>query len=335
MKALALFSGGLDSLLAIKLIQEAGVEVEAIHFLLPFIDEDAEKAIRHELSSLAGQLGVDVLYERVGEDYMDILEKPKYGFGKAHNPCLDCHIYFLNRAKALMKERGASFIVTGEVVGQRPKSQNAGAFPKIDEDTGLTGLIVRPLSVKVLPQTIPEEKGWVNLDHCPNIEGRQRTVQMELAKKHQLRFHPPGGGCQLTYKEFGQKVADLLKYHKNPYHAMRLLTVGRHFRGPEGFKFIIGRDEKENVKLMRYFLRRRKKETLLLFKAGRVPGPICLGLGVPSSSDQRLAATIAARYADGVPGTKITVRFVDNLAAKTLEDVIVNKEETYKAYRIG
>lgn len=335
MKALALFSGGLDSLLAIKLIQEAGIDVEAVHFLLPFIDDDAETAIRQELSSLAAQLGVDVYFERVNEEYLNLLRKPKYGFGKAHNPCLDCHIFFLNRAKELMKERGASFLVTGEVVGQRPKSQNTGAFPKIDEDTGLAGLIVRPLSVKALPQTIPEAEGWISLDHCPTIEGRQRTIQMDLAKKYNLRFHPPGGGCQLTYKEFGHKVNDLIKNHSKPYYSMRLLTVGRHFRGPEGFKFIIGRDEKENIKLIRYFLRRRKHESLIIFKAGRVPGPVCLGLEQPSPADQKLAASIAARYADAAAGTEIAVRFIDSNATKSDVDVVVDKKADYNVYRVG
>lgn len=204
-----------------------------------------------------------------------MLEKPKYGYGKGMNPCLDCHIFFLNKAKELLATLGASFLVTGEVVGQRPKSQHAGAFPKIDEDTGLAGWIVRPLSAGLLPKTIPEEKGWISLDHCPTIQGRQRHVQMELAHRYGLHFQPPAGGCQLTNKEFGRKVADLLQNEGKLQTApMTLLSIGRHFRLPGGLKLVVGRDAKENWKLTRYFLRHRKDQNLLLIKVGRIRGQL-------------------------------------------------------------
>lgn len=309
LKALALFSGGLDSLLAIKLIQEAGVEVQPIHFIMPFIDEEGEAATREKLQDLADQLGVKVIFERLGEDYLRILEKPKYGYGKAMNPCLDCHIFFLNRAKTMMGEYGASFLITGEVVGQRPKSQNEGAFPKIDQDTGLAGLIVRPLSVGHLPRTIPEEQGWVDLSHCPSIIGRQRIVQMDLAKKYGLRFQPPGGGCQLTYKEFGRKVMDLLRHEKRiPLAPLVLLNSGRHFRSPNGWKLIVGRNETENRKLMRYFYRQRHIEALTLSKVEIIPGPLALGFGKPEESDSQWMGSIVARYCDLPHGSDAVIR---------------------------
>lgn len=309
MKALALFSGGLDSLLAIKLIQEAGVEVQPIHFIMPFMDEEADAAERKKLQDFADQLGVRVIFERLGEDYLCMLEKPKYGYGKAMNPCLDCHIFFLNRAKTMMAEHGASFLITGEVVGQRPKSQNEGAFPKIDLDTGLAGLIVRPLSIGQLPPTIPETEGWVDLSHCPSIIGRQRIVQMALAKKYNLRFQPPGGGCQLTYKEFGRKVSDLLKHEKRiPLDPLVLLNSGRHFRSPDGWKFIVGRNETENRKLMRYFYRHRRNETLTLCKAEIIPGPLTLGFGEPTEADLQWGADLVARYCDLAQGEEAMVQ---------------------------
>lgn len=340
MKALALFSGGLDSLLAIKLVQEAGVEVIPIHFILPFLDSEAEAKLRHNLQDLAGQLGVRVRFERLGEDYLRMLENPKYGYGKAMNPCLDCHIFFLNRAKALMGELGASFLVTGEVVGQRPKSQHAGAFPKIDEDTGLAGLIVRPLSIGHLPRTIPEEMGWVNLDHCPSIQGRQRKVQMALAKKYNLRFQPPGGGCQLTYKEFGYKVADMLRHdrHLTP-RPMTMLMTGRHFRSPNGWKLIIGRDERENQKIFNYFLENRRRDRLVLGKAVSITGPLVIGLGAPCEDDLTWAAKLVARYCDLPQDSKANIDFLlvvpgQNHQRRRL-NVLVDKSADLSPYRIG
>jgi tRNA U34 2-thiouridine synthase MnmA/TrmU len=311
MKALALFSGGLDSLLAIKLIQEAGIEVEPIHFILPFFDWEAEAALRSNLQDLADQLGARVRFERLGEDYLRMLENPKYGYGKAMNPCLDCHIFFLNRAKEMMQELGASFLVTGEVVGQRPKSQNEGAFPKIDQETGFTGLIVRPLSIGLLPRTIPEEKGWVNLDHCPSIQGRQRKVQIDLAKKYGLRYQAPGGGCLFTNKEFGQKVADVIHHdHHLSLESMVLLNTGRHFRSPSGWKLIIGRDERDNRKIIHYFFSHRHGEPLTLSHADIVTGPLAIGLGTPNDEDLEWAARLIARYSDLTQGSVGNIDFL-------------------------
>ena len=337
LKALALFSGGLDSLLAIKLIQETGVDVEAVHFLLPFLDEEAEQKVRAKLTDLAGQLNVPVHFVRLGEDYLRMLEKPKYGYGKGMNPCLDCHIFFLNKAKELLATLGASFLVTGEVVGQRPKSQHAGAFPKIDEDTGLAGWIVRPLSAGLLPKTIPEEKGWISLDHCPTIQGRQRHVQMELAHRYGLHFQPPAGGCQLTNKEFGRKVADLLQNEGKLQTApMTLLSIGRHFRLPGGLKLVVGRDAKENWKLTRYFLRHRKDQNLLLIKVGRIPGPVALGLGASDDNDAILAARITARYCDLSSGAKVSARVLSSAECDLTPPILVDKHSGFEqSYRVG
>jgi tRNA-specific 2-thiouridylase len=337
LKALSLFSGGLDSLLAIKLVQEAGIEVEAVHFILPIVDEDAEIKVRHEMQDLADQLGVKVHFIRLSEDYLRILENPKYGYGKGMNPCLDCHIFFITRAKELMNELNADFLVTGEVVGQRPKSQHLGAFPKIDRDTGMEGLIVRPLSARVLPKTIPEEKAWISLDHCPSIQGRQRIVQMDLARRYGLRFQPPGGGCPLTYKEFGNKVADMLQYNKPlPLYPMRLLGMGRHFRLPDGGKIILGRNQEENLKILHYFLRHRRKDHLAIFKDTQAPGPIGLGLNLANQKDLEVAARICTRYCDLPDQTETKVRFlfspsdIVSVKIKATVDKSSGFEESYR-----
>lgn len=312
MKALILFSGGLDSLLAVKLIQEAGVEVEAVHFLQPFLPpEAAEKQIKR-LQRLIAQTGAPLRIIRLGEDYLRILESPKHGYGRAFNPCLDCHIYFLRRAGEMLASTGASFVVTGEVVGQRPKSQYQGAFPLIDREAGLEGLVVRPLSAGLLPPTIPEEKGWISLDHCPSIRGRQRKIQIELAEKFGLyEYESPAGGCLLTNKEYGRKAEDLLRHNgRLDLDAMILLSVGRHFRLSPDFKTVIGRNQKENRRLFFHFFRRRRNPQLLLLKIKDIPGPLALGAGRPSAADLENLAKLTARYSDLSSGKKAAARIL-------------------------
>ncbi|HEY8392452.1 MAG TPA: hypothetical protein VIL83_06980 [Capillibacterium sp.] len=311
MKALALFSGGLDSLLAIKLIQEAGIEVEAVHFIQPFLAPEDEERLTAELQKLIAQLNVKLHLVRLGEDYLRMLENPKHGYGKAANPCLDCHIFFLRKAGELMNELGASFLVTGEVVGQRPKSQYRGAFPIIDKETGLAGLIVRPLSAGLLPPTIPEEKGWISLRHCPSIQGRQRKIQMELAKKYGLTYQPPAGGCLLTNVEYGRKVHDLLKADgRLTIDHLRLLRIGRHFRLSPQFKGITGRNRQENQVLFAHFLKHRREEGLYLMKALGVPGPLTVGFGQPAAEDLEILARLTLRYSDHAPESAATVKIL-------------------------
>ncbi|NLW55859.1 MAG: hypothetical protein GX050_04450 [Firmicutes bacterium] len=311
MKALALFSGGLDSLLAIKLIQETGVEVEAVYFLQPFLPPDREKKVIAHLQDLIAQLNVKLHIVRLGDDYLRMLENPAHGYGKAFNPCLDCHIFFLRKAGALMKEIGASFLVTGEVVGQRPKSQYRGAFPIIDDESGLAGLIVRPLSAGLLPPTIPEEKGWISLAHCPSIQGRQRKTQLALAQKYNLRYETPAGGCQLTNVEYGKKVRDLLKADGAlTIDSLRLLSIGRHFRISPDYKGIIGRNHQENRELYRYFYQHRWEPNLYLLKGCGAPGPLALGIGRPSTEAQRNLAHLTAHYGDHPKLVNVTVKIL-------------------------
>lgn len=346
LKALALFSGGLDSLLAIKLIQETGVEVETVHFLQPFLEKDQEEKLVNQLKKLIDQLQAKLHIIRLDQRYLRILETPKHGYGKAANPCLDCHIFFLQEAADLMKKIGASFLVTGEVVGQRPKSQHQGAFPIIDQETGLAGLIVRPLSAGLLPATIPEEKGWISLEHCPSIQGRQRKVQLELAKKYGLTYQAPAGGCLLTNVEYGRKVFDLLRHEgKLDSDSLRLLAVGRHFRLSPEFKIIIGRDQKENSKILRYFYKNRRDERFFLLKvdeargprAYRVPGPLAMGIGAPSPAELTLFSLLSTRYSDLAAGKEAVVRILQGGAKHYLrkERVTATKDPSLpQKYRI-
>jgi len=319
LKALALFSGGLDSLLAIKLIQEAGVEVEGVNFLQPFLGPEEEKRVVNHLQNLISQLGVELHIVRLGDDYLRMLENPKHGYGKAANPCLDCHIFFLHKAGELMQELGAAFLVTGEVVGQRPKSQYRGAFPKIDAESGLAGLIVRPLSAGLLPPTIPEQKDWISLDHCPSIQGRQRKTQLELAQKYGLEYEAPAGGCLLTNVEYGRKVKDLIKADGQlTIDSLRLLRIGRHFRLSASYKGIVGRNHRENQVLFRYFYQHRRAEGFYLFSALGAPGPLALGLGNPAADDLEKLARLTIRYGDHAPETVVTVKFLTSGSAHRL-----------------
>jgi len=329
LKALALFSGGLDSLLAIKLIQETGIEVEAVNFLQPFLPLEEEKRIITHLQKLASQLGVKLHIVQLGEDYLRMLEDPKHGYGKAANPCLDCHIFFLRKAGEMMKELGAAFLVTGEVVGQRPKSQYRGAFPKIDQETGLAGLIVRPLSAGLLPPTIPEEKGWISLRHCPSIQGRQRKIQLELAKKYGLEYEAPAGGCLLTNVEYGRKVKDLLKAEgRLTVQHLRLLRIGRHFRLSPQFKGIVGRNHRENRALFGYFCQHRWEEGLYLLKALGAPGPITVGFGHPAAGDINTLAGLTLRYSDHAPDRSVTVKIFAGGKEHQLRELSIVKGQT-------
>lgn len=309
MKALALFSGGLDSLLAIKLIQETGVKVEAVYFLQPFLSPEQEKKVLAHLQNLIAQLNVKLHIVRLGDAYLRMLEDPAHGYGKAFNPCLDCHIFFLRKAGALMKELDASFLVTGEVVGQRPKSQYRSAFPLIDTESELAGLIVRPLSAGLLPPTIPEQKGWISLAHCPSIQGRQRKIQLTLAQKYAFEYETPAGGCLLTNVEYGRKVRDLLTADGTlTIDSLRLLSIGRHFRLSPNYKGVIGRNHQENQELYRYFYQHRWEPNLYLLKGLGAPGPLSLGLGQPGAEDQTNLSLLTIRYGDHPKLIRATVK---------------------------
>ncbi len=297
MKAVALFSGGLDSILAVKMMEEQGVEVLPLHMVTPFTGRK-NPGFLTEMLELYG-----VKIHRVVElitEFIPLLTGPPHGFGRHMNPCIDCKILFLKKTKEIMEEVGASFVITGEVVGQRPMSQRAATLHLIEKEAGLEGLILRPLSAQLLPPTIPELKGWINRCKLEAISGRGRKRQMELAKRYGWRKMPsPAGGCLLTDPAFSKKLKDLLE-HLAPGMApnirdLELLRVGRHLRLSTQTKLVVGRSEGENATLQSLATSRD-----VLLRPEGIPGPIGLLIGEVGKRKMEMAASIMARYCRGV-----------------------------------
>ncbi|MFQ5354411.1 MAG: hypothetical protein ACE5DR_05640, partial [Thermodesulfobacteriota bacterium] len=251
-KAVALLSGGLDSTLAVKMIIDQGIEVHALNFTSAFCTctTSARKAggCKSESRRVAEEFGIPIKVMVKGDDYMDIVRAPAHGYGKGMNPCVDCRIYMFKAAKKYMEEIGASFILTGEVLGQRPMSQRRDTMRIIERDSGLTGLILRPLCAGHLEPTIAEKEGLVDRKKLLSVAGRGRRPQMDLAEELGVNDYPcPSGGCLLTDQVFSKKVRDLVDNKEDiKSRDLQLLRTGRHFRY-EGFKIVVGRDEADNA----------------------------------------------------------------------------------------
>ena len=318
-KALALFSGGLDSSLAVKLVQEQGVEVEAIAFLTPFY---SAKPGGFSLERAAQQLGVPLTVVRLGLDYLRVIRKPKYGYGKHMNPCIDCRIYMLQKAKQYAKRIGASFIITGEVLGERPMSQNWKALKIIEEESSLKGRLLRPLSAKLLPPTEPEKAGIVDRNRLLDIKGRSRKRQLALARVYGITlYQSPAGGCLLTYKEFVAKLRDLLMHRKRVSMAdLELLKVGRHFRFGDN-KIIVGRNREENEMLLRL-----KGRNDYFFEAQGCGSPTTLLQGPKTRQAIEKAAQLTAYYSDQKTG-KVHVKYGRTKLEKSIFVEILSKME--------
>lgn len=303
MRAICAFSGGLDSILAVSLMQQQGIEVEAVHFDNGFGGCGERDNNRQPIRDRAARLGVKLSFIDVSEDLVSILKDPKYGFGKNMNPCMDCHLLFFRKCGEYMRETGASFIVTGEVVGERPMSQRKWAIEEITANSGLEGLILRPLSARLLEVTIPEKEGWVDREKLFAISGRSRKPQMELARKMGIDFYPnAAGGCLLTEKDFSRKVRDLMV--NKPGFDMRdvdLLKAGRHFRVSRTVKLILGRDEKENMDLV------ENMPGYTCFMTVEVPGPVGVITGPLKPEEEKLVSRIISAYSDISPGEEMTV----------------------------
>jgi tRNA U34 2-thiouridine synthase MnmA/TrmU len=289
-KALALFSGGLDSSLAVKLILDQGIEVIALNFTSPFCLCSSSGC---STVNIAKKFEIPIKVVRKGEDYLRIIKKPKYGYGKNMNPCIDCRIYIFKKAKEIAKEIGANFIFTGEVLGERPMSQHMRAFKIIEKESGLEGKILRPLSAKLLPETEAEKKGLVDREKLLDIRGRSRKKQIELADKYEIDYPCPAGGCLLTYKGFADKVRDLFEHkEKVSIKDIQLLKIGRHFRYKES-KIIVGRNEEENKKLLNM-----KEAEDYCFEVPNYGSPITILQGRKSKKAIEIAARITLRYSD-------------------------------------
>jgi tRNA U34 2-thiouridine synthase MnmA/TrmU len=292
-KAIALLSGGLDSTLAAKIVIQQGIEVEAVNFLTVFCTCTPKRASCLASKRAAEQLGIPVKVFYISQEYLEIVKNPKYGYGSNLNPCIDCRIFMFKKAGEYMRQSGASFIITGEVLHERPMSQRLRAMKIIEIESGLEGLILRPLSAKLLKPTIPEKQGWVKREDLLSIRGRSRKPQMKLAEQFGIRDYPcPAGGCLLTDPGFARRMRDLMT-HKPDFtlHDVNLLKIGRHFRLSETTKLIVCRNEEENNKITGMIT---SEDTIL--DARDAHGPLCILTGRHADDDIKKAAPIVARY---------------------------------------
>lgn len=245
-RALGMLSGGLDSALAARLLLDQGIEVIGFHLESP-------TACRNDVAEVAGDLGIRLISRAKGEEYLRLLRHPRFGYGRNMNPCVDCRIFMFRHGHAWLEEFEAAFLFTGEVVGQRPMSQQRHRMALIDREAGLEGWILRPLSALKLPETEPETRGWVDRSRLLGIEGRTRHEQLRLAEQYGLRHTTsPGGGCLLTDPLYSERLRDLFDHTPEPHTTMNdvaLLSIGRHVRIADDLKVVLGRDHEENQKL--------------------------------------------------------------------------------------
>lgn len=297
MRALALLSGGLDSSIAVRLMLDQGLEVVGVSFESPFFDAKGA-------AEAAEELGIELVVVDISEDILRILLAPKHGFGKHMNPCIDCHALMVRRALAKMEELGASFVVTGEVVGQRPKSQMRFGLEAVERESAAAGLLLRPLSAKLLPPTIPEQRGWVDREKLLDLHGRTRKPQFEFARSCGLeRFKSPAGGCLLADENYSRALRDLRDHGQLSVGAVRLLKTGRQFRISERAKLVVGRNQAENATLSEL-----TPEGDLALRAIDRKGPVAVLAGGASDEDARTAAAIVASYADAGPSDEVRVQ---------------------------
>ncbi len=312
-KAIGLVSGGLDSTLALALVKRQGIEIKAVNFYTGFCITETQRrkgggrpdgtVPRNEALRAGADLDVEVEYVDIsGSGYLDMLVHPRYGYGANANPCVDCRIFMMARAREIMDREGAQFVFTGEVLGQRPKSQRRDTLRTIERESGLEGRLLRPLSAKLLPPTIPEREGLVDRGRLEDISGRSRQRQMELASRLGIADwpQPAGGCCYLTDESFARKFFDVLDAREASGEERRvvqddvlLLSTGRHFRLSPRAKLVVGRNEMENALLERYAGGRARLEAL------DVLGPVALVEGEPTWEERQLAARIVARYGKG------------------------------------
>jgi tRNA-specific 2-thiouridylase len=326
-KAISLLSGGLDSILATKLIMNQGIEVIAFNVKTPFGIPKKDGTSEAEIA--AKQLGVPLVIHKVEKDYLRMLRSPKHGYGRNMNPCVDCKIFILKKAKQYARKVGAAFLFTGEVLGERPMSQHYPALKTIEQEARLKGKLLRPLSAKLLPETEAEKKGLVDRSKLLAIQGRSRKPQLQLAKEFGITSYPsPAGGCLLTCEEYAKKLNDLFAHKKRVSGAdVALLRVGRHFRFGEN-KIIVGRNEVENK-----FLTANKAKGDLYFELPDAVGPITILQGPKTKKSIETAARLTVFYSDA-KAAKANVNYGKESLNKSLIATVPSKPDVDKL-RIG
>ena len=327
-KAVALLSGGLDSTLAVKIMLELKVEVVALNFITPFCCcTRGDMGCKHQASKVAREFGIPIKVISNDREYLEVVRYPKHGYGKNLNPCIDCRIFMHKVAKDFMEEIEASFLITGEVLRQRPMSQRRDAMNIIERESSLMGYILRPLSAKLLPPTVPEIEGLVDREKLLSLSGRSRKPQMSLAREYGIDDYPcPAGGCLLTDKIFSKRMRDLFEHSESlpDLSEVRALRVGRHFRLSPQLKVIVGRNHEENESLSR--LARPHDYT---FKVQDHSGPLVVAQGEIFDADLTLAARISVRYSGAPSGKKANVAFCNPSSNRkgTLEALGINEEK--------
>lgn len=309
--AVALLSGGLDSTLAAKVILKQGVAVIGVNFAGAYCPRPFTGKTRAQKA--AEKLGIELVTMPIDAEFIAMVKNPRHGRGKNMNPCIDCHTLMIRKAWAFGQTRGADFIITGEVLGQRPMSQNRNALNTVARESGVRDRLLRPMSAKLLDATAPEREGLVDHEQLLDVEGRQRTRQMALAEKYGIRGYPtPAGGCLLTEKVFSKRLAEAFDHGEDSLEIVELLSLGRHFRLPSGARLVVGRDEPENDELLK-----RKPAGAVVIDAGDLPGPVGIVVKgsrdreIEGSSDGVLAARICARYSDKRKEPTVKVRVAE------------------------
>ena len=315
-RALGMISGGLDSLLAVFVLKKLGVEITGLHFLNGFGAGSLRKRVCGKMSfaeiaaekkeRLSEKLGIPVRVIDVSEEFLDVLKTPQFGFGKNINPCIDCRIFLLRKAKEIMEAEGFDFIFTGEVLGQRPMSQHLRAMKQVEKQSGLKGKLLRPLCAKLLAATEPEKEGLVDREKLLDIQGRTRRRQMALADELEIgEYATPAGGCTLTDENYARKYNDFISHSETAITCEDtvIISMGRHLRLSDGVKIVVGRHELENDYLEAEWGGNIQLTTL------DTPGPVTVVIGDPTDEEIRQAAVVTARYSDGKrePLVKVTI----------------------------
>ncbi len=324
-KAVGLLSGGLDSTLAVKLMIDQGIEVIAFNFRSPFCQSNRKG--RFEAAEVAAKFNIPLYVEEAKTEYLRMLRKPKHGYGSNMNPCIDCRILMLKKAKRFAKKIGARFLFTGEVLDQRPMSQHKKALELIEKETGLEGKILRPLSAKLLPPTEAELRGWVDREKLRSIRGRSRKPQIALASNIGVFDYPcPAGGCLLTQKEFATKLRDIFSHqHRVGLQDISLLKVGRHFRFNKN-KIIVGRNETENKTLLNL-----DNGKLTYLEVPNCGSPITILQGRANRKALLVAARLTARYSD-IEVNKVLVNYRRGTVSGKISVDKTSLEELFPIY---
>jgi len=319
-RALGLCSGGLDSILSALVLKKQGIDVTWITFETPFFSaQSAQKA--------SEQTGIPLIVQDITQSYMEMMKSPKYGFGKNMNPCVDCHTLMFATAGTRMEKEGFDFLFSGEVLGQRPKSQTKNALRCVEKNSGFDGELLRPLSAKCLPETRMEQLGLVDRERLMNITGRSRKAQMQLAKDYGIKEYPaPAGGCLLTDKIFSNRLRDLLYVQKtDETRQLHLLKCGRHFRLDNECKLIVGRSQKDNEQIRSWYDQTRD----IRLRHANMAGPDVVLFGNISDEHLLTAAKIAAGYTKSPPGEKTDIKIFEK-KKETIVQIITPTPGTFE-----